>query len=221
MTPKSHTKFIGLIDIIGKLNLLISGFSLCFFGWLAYEVVHKNLDQFDENFLQLLHKIFPDQFFYVARGFYFLGEAEVAVFIVLITLGILCWKRYWLEAQVVAASSLGVLILIDKILKPFFYRSRPPEKLVQVDGRSFPSGHATGNLLLYFLLAYILSARFPKYKIHFYSSAIILTLLIGISSMYLRTHWLTDILGGYALALVLLTFSIGALKLSAPKYRKP
>jgi undecaprenyl-diphosphatase len=161
----------------------------------------------------------PEQFFYVARGFYFVGEAEVAVFIVLLSLGILCWKRYWLEAQVVAASSLGVLLLIDKLLKPLFYRRRPPEKLVYVDGRSFPSGHATGNLLLYLLLAYILSARFPKYKFHFYSSAIALTLLIGLSSMYLRTHWLTDILGGYSLAFVLLTLAIGALKFSDPKYR--
>lgn len=219
MTPKSQFKFIGLIDIVGKLNLLISGFSLCFFTWLTYEVVNKNLQQFDENFLQLLHKIFPEQFFYIARGFYFLGEAEVAGFIVLISLGILCWKRYWLEAQVVAASSLGVLILIDRILKPLFYRSRPPEKLVQVHGRSFPSGHATGNLLLYFLLAYILSNRFPKYKIYFYSSAIILTLLIGLGSMYLRTHWLTDILGGYSLAIVLLVISIAALKIADTKYR--
>lgn len=219
MTPKYPFKFISWLDIIGKINLLISGFSLSFFAWLSYEVVQENVNKFDENFLELLHKIFPEQFFYVARSFYLLGDAEVAALVVLISLGLLCWKRLWLEAQVVAVSSLGVLLLIDKILKPLFYRRRPLDRLVEVDGRSFPSGHATGNTLLYFLLAYIISTKFPKYRVHCYSTALILILLIGLSSMYLRTHWLTDILGGYSLAYVLVILCVAALKISDPKYR--
>ena len=207
------------VNTFGKTNLIISVFSLLFFSWLSYQVLTEKILDFDENFLDKLPQVLPDNFFYIARGFYFIGEAEVAVFVVIFSLIFLAWKRYWLEAQVVAISSLSVLILVDQILKPIFYRRRPLDRLIPVHGRSFPSGHASGNLLLYFLLIYIISVKFPKLRIPLYALATVIMLLIGLGSMYLRTHWLTDILGGYCLGYILFTISIAVLKISDPKYR--
>ncbi|ACK72469.1 phosphoesterase PA-phosphatase related [Gloeothece citriformis PCC 7424] len=221
MKIKHQTKSISWIDIFGKVNLIISGICLLIFLWLAILSFQRNpqLNQFDENFLLQLKESLPPQFIYFARIFYWLGNAETSACVVLISIIILAWRRYWQEAQVVALSSFGVLMLVDQILKPIIYRLRPLDRLVHVDGRSFPSGHATGNFLLYFLLAYILSYRFPKYKIHFYITAAITLFLMGIASMYLRVHWLTDILGGYGLGFILLTLSLGVLKVTQKKYQ--
>ncbi len=211
------TKFI---DFWGKTNLIISGVCLSCFAWLSWQVVQENLNEWDESFLQLLHKILPSSFVYVAKPLYFIGEAEVAVFIVLLSLGILAWRRLWLEAQVVAASSLTVLLLIDQVLKPLFARRRPLGRLVDnIHGKSFPSGHATGNLLLYFLLVYIISVRFPQHKIKLYAIATIILLLMGLGSTYLRVHWVTDIFAGYFLGYVLFSLSVVFLRISDKKYR--
>lgn len=212
---KSSTFF----EVFDKVNLIISFFCLTFLSWLSWQLVQEKLNEFDESFLQLLHDQLPSSFIHVAKLFYFLGEAEVAVFIVLFSLGILCWRLLWLEAQVVAASSLTVLLLIDQVLKPLFARDRPLGRLAEnIHGRSFPSGHASGNLLLYFLLIYIISVRFPQQKIRLYVTASIMLLLMGLGSTYLRVHWLTDILAGYCVGYILFTLSVIFLKISDKKY---
>jgi undecaprenyl-diphosphatase len=194
-------------------NWISSFLALVIFLAIAFLLKTHHLQKFDEHFLFHLQNIFPKWFFIIARSLYFLGEAEVAVFVVLLSLIILVWKRYWKEAQVLAASSLTVLLLVDKVLKPFFDRARPLVRLVEnVYGKSFPSGHATGNLLLYLLLAYFLSTYFPNHKIIFYTIAILLLFLMGISSSYLRVHWITDIYAGYCVGYIMFTISLAILR---------
>jgi undecaprenyl-diphosphatase len=208
------------LDIFGKYNLLSAVFCGIFLVIISWQVINGNISALDEDLLQTLNNIFPSWFVYIAKVFYFLGEAEVAVFIVLFSLGILVWKKCLPEAQVIALSSLSVLLLIDQVLKPFFDRDRPLERLVEnIYGRSYPSGHASGNLLLYFLLAYILSFYFPKLKIYFYLIAVFFLVLMGICSAYLRVHWVSDILAAYCVGYILFVISVGFLKVLAKKYR--
>lgn len=200
---------------INKNNLFFSSLALSFFIILSNLVVAGKLKTFDDNLLIIIHTNLPSWFIYIAKASYFVGEAEVAVFIVLFSLGFLVWKKYWEEAQVMALSTLFILILIDKILKPFLAISRPENRLVEhAFGNSFPSGHVSGNLLLYFLLAYIFSQSFPKFKIYFYSIATFSIILMGISSAYLRVHWVTDILASYAVGYVIFSIAITLLKSS-------
>jgi len=201
-----------------KQSFFISLFCLICFLWLSQRVLSKSLEGFDEQFIDLLPKILPDNFLFFARIFYFLGNAEVSGTVVFLTLVILVWQKKWLEAKIIGISSLGVLILMDTVLKPFFFRRRPLGRLVDVDGRSFPSGHATGNILLYFLLVYIISVKFPKLRIYLYVLSILFLLMMGISSVYLRVHWLTDILGGYCVGFMLFTISLVFLKIFDEKY---
>lgn len=200
-------------------NLFTSFFSLAIFFVFCYVVKTKIIDNFDKYLLDLLPEILPKYFISFARIFYFIGNAEVSAAVVLLSLIILVRQRQWLEAKVIAVSSLNVLIVVNQILKPLFYRRRPLQRLVSVDGRSFPSGHATGNILLYFLLVYILSVRFPKLTIYLYVLSTLILIMMGISSVYLRVHWPSDILAGYCLGYVLYTISVFYLKISAKKYR--
>lgn len=200
---------------INKINLFFSSLALSFFIILSNLVVRGKLKIFDDYLLTIIQTTLPNWFIYIAKASYLVGEAEVAVFIVLFSLGFLVWKKYWEEAQVMALSTLSILILIDKILKPFFAISRPNNRLVEnVFGNSFPSGHASGNLLLYLLLAYFFSKSFPKFKVYLFSIATFLIILMGISSVYLRVHWVTDILASYTVGYIMFILAITLLKSS-------
>ena len=193
---------------------------LLLFIALTVAIVSGTLDAWDATFLEWVRQLDHPSLMVLARVSYFTGEAEVAVFIVIAGLGFLCWKRYWQEAQVLAISALGVLILIDQILKPWFARIRPAPGLIDVHGKSYPSGHVSGNLMLYLYFSYLIAFHFPKWGTFFYILSTILVALMGWSSLYLNIHWVTDLIGGVCVAYLGFLFCITLLKSISKKYRK-
>ena len=119
--------------------------------------------------------------------------------------GYLWLRRHnWRPLVMLAAAFLGVAALYD-IVKPAVARARPPAAL-QVGGpnigRAFPSGHATQSISFYGMLAVVLIIWFaPRRRLLLAIGAAVVTLVVGSSRLYLGVHWLTDVLGGYALGL--------------------
>lgn len=69
-------------------------------------------------------------------------------------------------------------------------------------GNIFPSGHVSNAVVLYGLVAWI-TPRFRKLAI---AGAALLSITVGLATVYLRTHWFSDVIGGWlAGALVLLS----------------
>ncbi|MGL6284176.1 MAG: phosphatase PAP2 family protein [Microcoleaceae cyanobacterium] len=200
-------------SLLTRRQLLINLIILTAFTLLAIRVNINDRLSLDEILIKVPHQIFPTSWDPIFKVIYFGTGVKVTAVIVACTLIFLAWKRYWLEAKVLAFSTLGILILVDQILKPMISRSRPSDRLVHVVGRSFPSGHATGNILFYYFVAYLLAERFPKFTIYIYGLATTLLILIGFSSVYLRVHWPADIVAGYALGYVCLTISLGILEM--------
>lgn len=187
--------------------------------WLNQEVVRGNLDAWDETFILWVRHFRQPGLFEFARFSYVSGEAEIVIFFVLGSLSFLFWKRYLKEAQVLAISSLGILILTDKLLKPLFDRIRPSPGLIDVQGNSYPSGHISGNFMLYLYISYLISFKFPKLTVYFYSISTILTCFMGWASLYLQVHWATDIISGFCVGYLAFTLSIFLLKTVDTKYR--
>lgn len=107
-----------------------------------------------------------------------------------------------------AVAFLGAAGLYD-IVKPAVGRARPTAAL-QVGGpdigNAFPSGHATQTISFYGMLAVVLIASYaPRRRWPFAIGAALVTLVVGASRLYLGVHWLTDVLGGYALGLAWLS----------------
>ena len=95
---------------------------------------------------------------------------------------------------VLAAEALMV------ILKLAFHRARPvPFFAERPDSFSFPSGHALKSAVFYILLASLASRHWAVR-----AAAVLLALLVGISRIYLGVHYPTDVLCGYAVAVVCL-----------------
>jgi undecaprenyl-diphosphatase len=105
-------------------------------------------------------------------------------------------------ALVLVASGLGAMLL-SWSLKLWFARARPDvvEHLVGVYSSSFPSGHALLSAAIYLTLGAVLTHEFPgvAQRRYFMTLATVLTLLIGLSRVYLGVHWPSDVLGGWCI----------------------
>lgn len=129
-----------------------------------------------------------------------LGGATVLTLMTAAVTGFLLVDGKRAAALFVLASVAGGAVL-STILKLAIARPRPDlvPHLVDVHTASFPSGHAMLSAVVYLTLGGLLSrVEGPRrMKIYVLSVATILTVLIGISRVYLGVHWPTDVLAGW------------------------
>jgi undecaprenyl-diphosphatase len=131
-----------------------------------------------------------------------LGSAVVLGLIVLIITGYLLLQTRYKAAIMVLATSISGGVG-SELLKRFFERPRPSvvPHLQSVVSASFPSGHAMQSAMIYLtlgaLLMRVVEGRFTK--IYCMAMAIFLTLLVGVTRVFLGVHYPTDVLGGWML----------------------
>ncbi|MCX7950719.1 MAG: phosphatase PAP2 family protein, partial [Clostridiales bacterium] len=107
------------------------------------------------------------------------------------------------------AMNITLVWVFNEVLKAIFKRPRPDViyRLVEAKGYSYPSGHAMISLAFALVFVYYLH-ELNKNKNIFTWFTIILALIIGISRVYLGVHYITDVLSGWAVAIIYFTTSI-------------
>ena len=99
------------------------------------------------------------------------------------------------------AIGITIGLLSNVVLKLFFGRERPMQEywLVNVSSQSFPSGHAMMTATVYMTLAVLLARQMPKrrLKVLIIVAALFVTLVVGLSRIWLGVHYTTDVLAGW------------------------
>lgn len=130
-----------------------------------------------------------------------LGGRTVLTLFTVIAAGYLLAARKRLNALLLVGS-IGLGAIVCSLLKHIFSRPRPDlvTHLVNVSSASFPSGHAMNSAVTYLTLGVLLARLEPDRRKTFYllGAAIVLTLLVGMSRVYLGVHWPTDVVAGWA-----------------------
>ena len=131
-----------------------------------------------------------------------LGSTAVLTLITLVALGYLLIERKYHAAAFLLAAMIGGTAL-STLLKLGFDRPRPDLVAhgAQVYSASFPSGHALMSAVAYLTLGALLARVQARHriKLYFLAVAVLLTMLIGISRVYLGVHWPTDVLAGWCI----------------------
>lgn len=175
---------------------------------LADEVIEGDTHALDEQLLLALRPnpadlgdpIGPPWVEEMMRDFTALGGFGILTLLTASVVGYLLLQRKYNGALLVCATVIGGMLL-SFVLKQGFSRPRPdlvPHGSL-VFTASFPSGHSMLSAVTYLTLGALL-ARFqpnPRLKIYLLAIAILLTVLVGISRVYLGVHWPTDVLAGW------------------------
>lgn len=128
--------------------------------------------------------------------------ADAGWFWILISLGLTTSKK---TRKVGIASLISLttgFLTTNLILKLIVSRERPFDKYPSLTSLvkkpkdySFPSGHATAS----FAASLVYLKALPK---KFGVPSVIIAAMVGFSRMYLGVHYLTDVLGGFLVALL-------------------
>jgi undecaprenyl-diphosphatase len=130
---------------------------------------------------------------------------------------LLAVRRRWRLAAYLLVAGAGALIM-DPVLKSLVGRARPVvgHPVAHGTGNSFPSGHSLGSIVCYgaVLLVFLPAVRPGVWRRAFVAVITALVALIGISRVLLGVHYLSDVLGAWALGITWLGVTAFAFELS-------
>lgn len=174
---------------------------------VATTVFNSSLGEIERNLMRALREpldagdpLGPDWFEKFAIDMTSLGGHTVLTLLVLIVTIYLLLVRKRATAALLAGSAIGAALL-SHVTKLIIDRPRPDvvDHLVEVSTPSFPSGHAMLSATIYLTLGALLGRQFPQPALrrYFLVVAASLTVLVGMSRVYLGVHWPTDVLAGW------------------------
>lgn len=193
-------RYVGL-HALASLTVAIVGFVV--FVEIADEITeHGTLAQFDAQLARALstHVDLPtlETFALVTH----LGDPAVTIGLAVLVALYLLVRRWWVHA-VVWVLATGVGAILTKLLKHHFERTRPihDHALTAAEGWSFPSGHASGAVLVYGMLGYLLIRHVPRpWHIPIALITVTVVTFVGFSRVILQVHYLSDVIAGFAIA---------------------
>lgn len=197
------------------LAILIAFFTaLTVFVFIARMVFLEKKNDLDNEIFSFLAKHVNNvntglmQFFSFLGSHYFLIPANL----ILVAFLLFVKKHTWYSIKIPAISLSSLLLML--ILKQFFHRNRPLVPLLEhAKGLSFPSGHALMSFSFYGLMIYLSWHKIRNKTLRWIFVAILSVLIffIGLSRIYLRVHYASDVIAGFSLGLIWLVLSLSIL----------
>ena len=205
LNPKGHGQLTMAIVAVIFIGLFIS---------IYYSTLHHGfftlLNQPVHQLCRNIHSAFMTKVMILIT---FVGYKYVVGFVSLAVFSWLVLKKnyraaiHWLFVSVTVVFSV-------LLLKHFIYSPRPGGLLDASSVDSFPSGHTTLSVAIYGFFAFLIARNFShaSQRKYIYSFFIALCLLIMTSRVYLGAHWLTDVLAGSLLGLIIVFLAVISFK---------
>jgi membrane protein DedA with SNARE-associated domain/membrane-associated phospholipid phosphatase len=194
---------------------VVGVYSFFFIGGIASQ---PGLPRIDEMAADLARELAIDPLTEVAKVVTEIGSFPVVAAAALATVVWALVRRRWIDA---AALVIGVALspLLVHAAKAAYGRDRPEGGIIDVDSAAYPSGHTAYSVALV-ACATVLVRAGMGWAVRFaaVSVAIGLVVVVGLTRVYLRVHYLTDVLGGAALGVALWAL-VGTLALVAGHVR--
>ena len=152
----------------------------------------------DTELLDLGDRIRNDMLVDVAEMVTALGAFPTVAVLVVATAVLLVVRKRYAEALVLVVG-LALIYVAVNVTKAELGRERPGGSLVGTSGHAYPSGHAA------YATAWIAVAVALTRRLHVVASSVLVFIAlaiaaaVGISRVYLRAHWASDVLGGWGL----------------------
>jgi len=150
------------------------------------------------------------------KGITWLGSDGVLWVVILGATILLAVRRRWRLAVYLLVTGAGAIVL-DPILKSLVGRLRPvvAHPVAHGTGDSFPSGHSLGSIVCYgaLFLVFVPATR-GRWRTAFTTVVVALIALIGISRLLLGVHYLSDVIGAWAVGITWLGLTAFAFELT-------
>ena len=143
-------------------------------------------------------------------GYAMLGQRGPVTLALLPLFAWLAWRRRSKRPLVLLGTALVLLNITVGVVKyaigrvgPMHVNDSDVHEIFVAGANIYPSGHVSNAVVMYGLVAWVVAPRFRRLTI---GIAVFLSVTVGLSTIYLRTHWFSDVLGGWlAGGLVLLS----------------
>lgn len=184
------------------ITILILAFIFGITVYLGFSGVIKEFEEWLPSFINPKSEI--GELFY---SFTVMGDTipDVIIIAAFVLLPVTC-KKVGLPVACTAVTST----FLNKIIKNIIARPRPIDRLVEVSGFSFPSGHAMNNMAIYLMLAFCIMP-FCKTKFQKWITVcvfLVFPIMMGISRIYFNVHYFSDVICGWCLgAIIAICFS--------------
>ena len=183
---------LGLMLVVGAVFIFIEiaqGISMN--SWLSV------VDSTITNSIKTNSSATPLQIFAVVTH---LGDRPV-LFAIGVLVTVFLWHARRRSLAVAWAVTLAGNAVLNPMLKQYFERLRPINEhgVANALGWSFPSGHASGAMVTYGMLAYVAVRMLPsRWRLPAVLGLISLVLTVGFSRIFLQAHFVCDVAAGFA-----------------------
>ncbi len=210
-TPTVFSDSHVFLDLLAGFLLVLAALSV-FFKVADETSLDNDLGRFDDRLAVALRESASPSVLRFFSAVTHLGDVEVqtGLCIAVATLLVLRGQRLLATIWIAAIAGNG---LLNRLLKAVFERTRPLHEhgWTAEQGWSFPSGHSSGAVAVYGMLAYLAIRLLPSaWHVPVALSAIAAMLLVGCSRVVLQVHYFSDVLAGYASGSAWVIVCIGA-----------
>lgn len=161
---------------------------------VAIPATRRDLQSVDDAVRRLAVSVQNRPTTLIAKGFSLAGGVWVNWPIRIAAVVVLAVRRRFVQLTAFALAVVTSEILIGT-LKAAYNRPRPPGSLISTSGATFPSGHAIAGAVTAVGLVVVLlppGRRRWRWEVR----AVVFSCLMALSRVYLRAHWLSDVVAG-------------------------